>query len=223
MTDDPRIDDSGERDESAAQDQRRQMMEHENTFARLAALNVNDHLEKKGNLSYLSWAWAVDQLLRHDPEASWSYDPPTSWGGDTMMVHCRVRAFGRERAMQLPVMDNRNKPIAQPDAFAVNTAMQRCLVKCIALHGIGLYVYAGEDLPLAESGDAAALTDLEYHALQSLRAAAFDGTEPLKAAWKKLDAKVRDRLAGELAGLKEAAAKTDAARKSADAPEAQVA
>ena len=68
------------------------------------------------------------------------------------MVFCTVTAFGQARTMQLPVMDHRNRAIANPDAFAVNTAMQRCLVKAIAAHGLGLYLYAGEDLP-AMSGE----------------------------------------------------------------------
>ena len=70
------------------------------------------------------------------------------------MVFCTLTAFGKAMTPQLPVMDHRNKAIANPDAFAVNTAMQRCLAKAIALHGLGLYIYAGEDLPLEESADA---------------------------------------------------------------------
>jgi len=66
------------------------------------------------------------------------------------MVFCTVTAFGKTMTAQLPVMDFRNKAIPNPDAFAVNTAMQRCMVKAIALHGLGLYIYAGEDLPEAE-------------------------------------------------------------------------
>jgi hypothetical protein len=129
------------------------MTTSDNSFTRLAAVNINAHLEKKNNLSYLSWAWAVDQLLRLDPDAKWEY-PEAKLFGDTMMVFCDVTAFGRTRRAQLPVMDHRNKPIPNPDAFAVNTAMQRCLVKAIALHGLGLYVYAGEDLPPNEDGSA---------------------------------------------------------------------
>lgn len=120
-----------------------------NNFEKLAGINVNAHIEKKNGLSYLSWAWAVDQLLRADPEANWEYLEPRTFG-DSMMVFCRVTAFGVTRSCQLPVMDHRNKCIKDPDAFAVNTAMQRCLVKAIALHGLGLYIYAGEDLPLEE-------------------------------------------------------------------------
>jgi len=125
-----------------------------NRFAELASINVSKYVEKKGNLSYLSWAWAVDQLLRLDPDACWAYGEPTRFG-ETMMVVCTVTAFGKPRTMQLPVMDHRNKAIANPDAFAVNTALQRCLVKAIALHGLGLYIYAGEDVPRGETnGDA---------------------------------------------------------------------
>lgn len=120
-----------------------------NHFATLAAIDVSAQIEKKNNLSYLSWAWAVDRLMRADPTASWAYHEPLSFG-NTLMVSCTVTAFGKPMTMQLPVMDYKNKAIANPDAFAVNTAMQRCLVKAIALHGLGLYIYAGEDLPYEE-------------------------------------------------------------------------
>jgi hypothetical protein len=128
------------------------MSETLNPFETLAAVNVNEHVEKKGQLSYLSWAWAVDQLLRRDHAASWTYAEPVRFG-ETMMVACTVTAFGIARTMQLPVMNHKNQAIANPDAFQVNTAMQRCLVKAIALHGLGLYIYAGEDLPMGESED----------------------------------------------------------------------
>lgn len=115
-------------------------------YQKLRAINVNEHTEKKNGLTYLSWAWAVDQLLMQDPEATWSYGEPVKFG-ETLMVFCTVTAFGKPMTAQLPVMDYRNKAIPNPDAFAVNTAMQRCLAKAIALHGLGLYIYAGEDLP----------------------------------------------------------------------------
>lgn len=122
-------------------------------YVELAKINVNEHTEKKNGLTYLSWAWAVDQLQRLDENASWHYSEPAKYG-DTLMVFCTVKAFGRERTAQLPVMDYKNKAIPLPDAMAVNTAMQRCLAKAIALHGIGLYIYAGEDVP-EESATAA--------------------------------------------------------------------
>lgn len=184
-------------------------MSEQSTFARLAAIDCGPYIEKKNGLSYLSWAWAVDQLLRADPGASWSYGPETRYG-DTMMVSCTVTAFGVARTMQLPVMDHRNKAIANPDAFAVNTAMQRCLVKAIALHGIGLYIYAGEDVPRGETTAPAADDDRAdelAERLQDLRDASINGTEALKAAWGALSPADRRGLADELASLKAAAAK----------------
>lgn len=126
-------------------------MSNDNTFDRLAKINVNDKVEKKANLSYLSWAWAWDRLMREDPQADFAYGEPKAFGGDTLMVYCTVTAFGKPRTAHLPVMDHRNKAIQNPDAFQVNTAMQRCLVKAIGLHGLGLYIYAGEDLPDGEA------------------------------------------------------------------------
>ena len=115
-------------------------------FSELRKIDVSGIVEKKMGLSYLSWAWAVDTLLLNDPAATWEYKEPVRWN-DTVMVFCTVKAFGVERTAQLPVMDHRNKAVPNPDAFQVNTAMQRCLAKAIALHGIGLYIYAGEDVP----------------------------------------------------------------------------
>lgn len=114
-------------------------------YLELRNVDVSDKVEKKNNLSYLSWAWAVDTLLIHDPEATWSYGQPVMFG-ETVMVFCTVTAFGKSMTAQLPVMDYRNKAIPNPDAFQVNTAMQRCLAKAIALHGLGLRLYVGEDL-----------------------------------------------------------------------------
>jgi hypothetical protein len=115
-------------------------------YAELRKINVNEHIEKKNGLSYLSWAWAVDTLLQNDPAATWYYGQPVTFG-ESVMVFCTVNAFGKSMTAQLPVMDYRNKAIQNPDAMSVNTAMQRCLAKAIALHGLGLYIYAGEDLP----------------------------------------------------------------------------
>ena len=118
-------------------------------FNELRKINVNDHIEKKNGLSYLSWAWAVDSLLQNDPAATWTYDEPKAFG-KTLMVFCTVEAFGKKMTAQLPVIDYKNQAIQEPNAMQVNTAMQRCLAKAIALHGIGLYIYAGEDIPVEE-------------------------------------------------------------------------
>lgn len=124
------------------------------SYAELRKVNVSDFVEKKNNLSYLSWAWAVDQLLQRDPSASWEYrwhdNKPFVSIGETAMVFCTVKAFGTERTAFLPVMDYKNRPIPNPNSFEVNTAMQRALAKAISLHGLGLYIYAGEDLPPGE-------------------------------------------------------------------------
>ena len=122
------------------------------SYLELRKINVNEHTDRKGKFTYLSWAWAVDQLLQVDPMATWDYQAPMQFG-DTLMVFCSVTAFGKTMTAQLPVLNPQNKAIANPDAFAVNTAMQRCLAKAIALHGIGLYIYAGEDIPEEEAVD----------------------------------------------------------------------
>lgn len=121
----------------------------------LLRINVNDHTEKKNGLTYLSWAWAWAEALKADPAAtfevkSFNYDgailPFMAMNG-TAMVWVTVTMFGKPMTCFLPVMDHRNKPIASPDSFQVNTAIMRCMVKGLALHGLGLYIYAGEDLP----------------------------------------------------------------------------
>ena len=116
-------------------------------YKELRQIDVSKYTEKKNGLTYLSWAWAVDQLLLADPKAHWFYPEFQRWGNGTVMVFCTVVANDIARTAQLPVMDYRNKAIPEPDAFAVNTAMQRCLAKAIALHGVGLYIYNGEDVP----------------------------------------------------------------------------
>jgi hypothetical protein len=152
-----------------------------NNYAKLAAIDVGSHIEKKGQLSYLSWAWAVDQLLRQDPEATWAFHDPKYYG-DTVMVCVTVTAFGKPVTMQLPVMDNRNNAIANPDARKISDSQMRCLVKAIACHGLGLYIYAGEDLPAAEDGKSA-MEAFEEQFLPSLRESALGGKELLQSAF----------------------------------------
>jgi hypothetical protein len=160
-------------------------------YAELRKINVNEHVEKKNGLSYLSWAWAVDQLMQLDETANWEYAEPKQFG-DTLMVFCTVEAFGRKRTAQLPVMDYKNKAIPNPDAFQVNTAMQRCLAKAISLHGIGLYIYAGEDLPDASETNADSPKTDEI--LSLLQDASVNGMEALQAAWKDLAKRFTDKV-----------------------------
>ena len=126
------------------------------TFNELRLVNVNEHTERKGKFTYLSWTWAVDQLLQNDPAATWTFGDPVYFA-ETLMVFCTVTAMGKSMTCQMPVLNNVNKAIPNPNAMDVNTAMMRCLVKTISLFGIGLYIYAGEDLPEEESVD---LTEL---------------------------------------------------------------
>ena len=117
--------------------------------------NVNEHVEKKNGLSYLSWAWAWAEALKADPKASFRvemFDCKCYMEiNGTAMVFVTVTMFDKPMTCQLPVMDYRNKAIPNPDAFAVNTAIMRCMTKALALHGLGLYLYSGEDVP--EEGD----------------------------------------------------------------------
>lgn len=122
----------------------------ENKYVDLAAINVTKNVEKKNGMSYLTWSWAVDELMRQDPKANWSFREPVNYQDGTMMVHCDVTAFGKSMYMWLPVMDHKNAAIKNPNAVQINKAMMRCLVKGIAVHGLGLYIYAGEDLPEEE-------------------------------------------------------------------------
>ncbi len=147
------------------------------SFIELRKIDVSEHIEKKNNLSYLSWAYAVDELLQADPAATWNYTffdydtgrVPYCRIGETCMVFCTVTAFGKAMTAQLPVMDHRNKAIQNPDAFSVNTAMQRCLAKAISLHGIGLYIYAGEDLPEQDKPDIEGIKNELRFALKELK------------------------------------------------------
>lgn len=117
-----------------------------NHFSQLAQIDVSKLVDKKQNLSYLSWPHAVNALMEHDPTANWTFHEPVMYG-ESMMVSCTVTAFGKPITMHLPVMDHRNQAVKNPDAVVVNKNMMRCLVKAIACHGLGLSVYAGEDLP----------------------------------------------------------------------------
>jgi hypothetical protein len=119
-------------------------------WATLSQVDVSDRIEKKQNLSFLSWAWAWGTLMEHYPESEYSFEESESATDGSLMVFCTVTIDGLSRQMWLPVMDYRNKAIPNPNAFQLNTAKMRCLVKCLAMFGLGHYIYAGEDLPNAE-------------------------------------------------------------------------
>lgn len=155
----------------------------------LLKVNVNDHVERKNGLAYLSWAWAWAEVLKLDPQATWEAAerdgiPCILLPGGTAMVKVTVTVKGHAKSCLLPVMDHRNKAIPNPDAFQINTAIMRCLVKCISMHGLGLYIYAGEDLP----EDAAGSTEpSELELIGALREAPnMDVLEQLAARAKRM-------------------------------------
>jgi hypothetical protein len=131
-----------------------------NYFEQLNNINVQDKIEKKGNLSYLSWAFAWEQLKIKHPKSQYKVyerengiiywtDNKTAW------VKVSVTVDDMEHIEYLPIMDYKNKsiPVDQVSSFNVNTSIQRALTKAIARHGLGLYIYAGEDIPSAEKDD----------------------------------------------------------------------
>ena len=119
------------------------------TWKTLSAIDCSKHVEKKGNLSYLSWAWAWQTLMEHYPDSTYTFSDPMTLCGETVEVSVSVSVKGITHTMWLPVMDNRNKSIVNPTSRDISDARMRCLVKCIAMFGLGIYLYAGEDLPRA--------------------------------------------------------------------------
>jgi hypothetical protein len=132
----------------------------------LSNVDCSEHIEKKMNLSYLSWAWAYGTLMEHYADAQFTFQAFADSDGimrDAMFypdgsasVHVTVSIGNLSRSMWLPVMDNRNNAISNPTSRQISDAKMRCLVKCIAMFGLGHYIFAGEDLPSEkkESGSA---------------------------------------------------------------------
>lgn len=133
----------------------------ENYFSQLSAINVNDKTEQKGRLTYLSWAWAWGEIKKLHPDAIYTvYENADGWNyhtdGRTCWVKTGLTVNGIEHIEYLPVMDTRNAsiPLEKVTSFDVNKAIQRSLTKAAARHGLGLYIYAGEDLPEGEEPQA---------------------------------------------------------------------
>lgn len=134
-------------------------MEQKELFDKLYGTDVNNRTEKKNGLTYLSWAWAWAEFKKACPDATYeivkqenglpyAYDQNTGY-----MVYTRVTACGVTHEMWLPVMDYRNKAlqVGQATMFDINKTIMRCLTKNLAMFGLGLYIYAGEDLPDGET------------------------------------------------------------------------
>lgn len=134
----------------------------DSVFGTLAAVNCNEHIEKKNNgkveLSYLSWAWAWHYIKSRYPNAYYTIyerqDGVPYWtDGRTAWVKTGVTIEGMEHIEYLPIMDYRNVsiPLEKITSMDMNKAIQRSLTKAAARHGLGLYIYAGEDIPLSEA------------------------------------------------------------------------
>ncbi len=134
-----------------------------NYFSILAAVDVSNQVEKKGRFSYLSWPHAVAALGKYHPNATWEVKhfpmvtPDWAVHPDIQVpylhtpcgyfVEVSVMVDNVEKCQVHPVLDNQNRPLQSPNSFQINTSIQRALAKAIALHGLGLYIFAGEDLP----------------------------------------------------------------------------
>lgn len=123
-------------------------------YGTLSAVDVSGHIEKRGNLDYLSWAWAWAEVKARFPETTYRVyereDGRIYWDdGRTCWVKTGVTIEGLEHIEYLPIMDARNRsiPVKDVTSFDVNKSIQRSLTKALARHGLGLSVYAGEDLP----------------------------------------------------------------------------
>lgn len=176
-----------------------QNKDQKSVFAVLNAINVNEHAEVKDigptKLTYLSWAWAWAKVKEHFPEANYEiHHNAQGWNyhtdGRTCWVETTVTINGLPHTEHLPVMDNRNQSVAadKVTSMDVNKAIQRCLTKAAARHGLGLYIYAGEDLPEEEARKNAetAASDLPV-ALEEVKACKTnDDISNVWNKWKKI-------------------------------------
>lgn len=167
-------------------------MEKKAAFEILNGINVNGHTEKKNGLTYLSWAWAWAEAKKKFPDAFYTiYENEKGWpyftDGKTAWVKTGVTIDGLEHIEYLPIMDFKNKsiPVGQITSMEMNKAIQRSLTKAIARHGLGLYIYAGEDLPEASDGQNAPSEEEEKKTEEM-------GSETINAtAWKSFFAECK--------------------------------
>lgn len=125
-----------------------------NVWQTLSAVNVNNHTENKGGFTYLSWCWAWSTLMENYPASRYDFLPSEVHPDSTYTVWVDLTVSDGENAIQrrmwLPVLDFKNQPIANPNAMQIQNTRMRCLVKSMAMAGLGSYLYAGEDLPQIE-------------------------------------------------------------------------
>ena len=171
---------------------RKMMKEFCNPFEMLQSINCNGHTEKKGGLTYLSWAWAWQMVKKTFPDAFYTiYENKDGLNyhtdGRTCWVKTGVTVNGLEHIEYLPVMDYKNNsiPLAKVTSTDVNKSIQRSLTKACARHGLGLYIYAGEDLP---AGEAEAVKEQMDEAVEEALVAVKEAKtrEELVRLWKEL-------------------------------------
>ena len=158
-------------------------MATDNYFSKLNSINCNDKAEKKNGLTYLAWAYAWGEVKKLFPDATYTiYENAQGWfyhtDGNTCWVKTGVTINGIEHIEYLPVMDfkNRSIPVEQVTSFDVNKAIQRSLTKAVARHGLGLYIYAGEDLP--DEGDQQEVQSQPAKAVIARRTAKANSPKP---------------------------------------------
>lgn len=164
---------------------------NKSVFEVLNAIDCNEHVEKKNDLSYLSWAWAWQIVKKNYPDSFYTIYENASGlfyhtDGNTCWVKTGVTINGLEHIEYLPVMDFKNKsiPLNAVTSFDVNKAIQRSLTKAVARHGLGLYIYAGEDLPEeAKMQKAEKESAMEDQAVNEMMAATSN--EEIKKVWNK--------------------------------------
>tara|TARA_R110000765_G_scaffold371039_1_gene461258 strand:+ start:547 stop:1332 length:786 start_codon:yes stop_codon:yes gene_type:complete len=120
-------------------------MTYENIWNTLSSVDCNEHTENKGNLIYLSWAWAWGILMEYYPSATFEFADNETHADGSMTVHCTVTIGECQRSMWLPVMDYKNAAIKSANSRDISDNKMRCLTKALALFGLGHYIYAGED------------------------------------------------------------------------------
>ena len=118
-----------------------------NVYATLSQVDLSDYKMKKGKFDYLSWSDAINVMMEYYPQFTYEFLPETYEENGTVMTHCIVRIGHLERSMWLPVMDFNNNSSQNPTTRQIQDARMRCLVKCLAVYGLGLYIFRGEDLP----------------------------------------------------------------------------
>lgn len=167
-------------------------MEGRSVYEILNAINVNDKVEKKNGLSYLAWAYAWGTLKSHFPNAQYTiYENTDGWcyhtDGKTCWVKTGVTVNGTEYIEYLPVMNHSNKSIPAKDvtSFDVNKAIQRSLTKAVARHGLGLYIYAGEDLPDGEQEPQKQQKAQQPPESKFVKLIGLDTCVATKTGWKK--------------------------------------